>query len=154
MEYNELVKALRCDGNNIGQDSGGCTNKKCRYRDPDSACNIVSICEDAATAITDLLARAEAAEARCKTLEKMVREYQDEIVPGYRERAEKAEKERDEAISDLTWAVNEYRRLTTETDLCGLCKYDLPPAGENGQTYECPGFCKDDCFKWRGQKEE
>ncbi len=55
MEYNELVKALRCDGNNIGQDSGGCTNKKCRYRDPDSACNIVSICEDAATAITDLL---------------------------------------------------------------------------------------------------
>lgn len=55
MEYNELVKALRCDGNNIGQDSGGCTNKKCRYRDPDSACNIVSICEDAATAITDLV---------------------------------------------------------------------------------------------------
>lgn len=79
-----------------------------------------------------LLARAEQAEAR----------------------SEKAERERDEAISDLTWAVNEYRRLTTETDLCGLCKYDLPPAGENGQTYECPGFCKDDCFKWRGQKEE
>lgn len=76
MEYNELVKALRCDGNNIGQDSGGCTNKKCRYRDPDSACNIVSICEDAAAAITDLLARAEAAEAR----------------------AEKAERERDEAV--------------------------------------------------------
>ena len=99
-------------------------------------------------------ARAEAAAARCKTLEKMVREYQDEIVPGYRERAEKAERERDEAISDLTWAVNEYRRLTTETDLCGLCKYDLPPAGENGQTYECPGFWKDDCFKWRGKKEE
>ena len=69
-------------------------------------------------------------------------------------RAGKAEMERDEAISDLTWAVNEYRRLTTETDLCGLCKYDLPPAGENGQTYECPGFCKDDCFEWRGQKEE
>lgn len=69
-------------------------------------------------------------------------------------RAEKAERERDEAISDLTLAVNEYRRLTTATDLCGLCKYDLPPAGENGQTYECPGFCKDDCFKWRGQKEE
>lgn len=107
----------------------------------------------AANAITDLLERAEVAETRCKTLEKMVREYQDVIVPGYRERAEKAERERDEAISDLTWAVNEYRRLTTETDLCGLCKYDLPPAGENGQTYECPGFSKDDCFKWRGTKE-
>lgn len=102
--------------------------------------------EKAAKAITDLLvenqslrnaangfkARAEAAEAR----------------------AEKADSERDEAISDLTWAVNEYRRLTTETDLCGLCKYDLPPAGENGQIYECPGFYKDGCFKWRGQKEE
>lgn len=111
-------------------------------------------CKQAATAITDLLARAEAAEARCKTLEKMVMEYQDEIVPRYREWAEKAERERDESISDLTWAVNEYRRLTTETDLCGLCKYDLPPAGENGQTYECPGFSKDDCFKWRGQEEE
>lgn len=117
--------------------------------------------EKAATAITDLLVAnqslrntANEFKARCETLEKMAREYQDEIVPGYRERAEKAERERDEAISDLTWAVNEYRRLTTETDLCGLCKYDLPPAGENGQTYECPGFCKDDCFKWRGQKEE
>lgn len=124
MEYNELVKALRCDGNNIGQDSGGCTNKKCRYRDPDSACNIVSICEDAATAITDLLARAEAAEARCKTLEKMVREYQDEIVPGYRERAEKAERESDEAREVI----------------CTRCSV-LPCRGN-------------ECYWYRGQKEE
>lgn len=50
----------------------------------------------AADAILLLLKRADAAEARCKTLEKMVREYQDEIVPGYREREEKAERERDE----------------------------------------------------------
>lgn len=84
MDYKELVKALRCDGNNIGQDSDGCTNKKCRYRDQDSACNIVSICEDAAAAITDLLvenqslrnaangfkARAEAAEARAEKAER------------------------------------------------------------------------------------
>lgn len=124
MEYNELVKALRCDGNNIGQDSDGCTNKKCRYRDPDSACNIVSICEDAATAITDLLARAEAAEARCKTLEKMVREYQDEIVPGYRERAEKAERESDEAREVI----------------CTRCSV-LPCRGN-------------ECYWYRGQKEE
>lgn len=124
MEYNELVKALRCDGNNIGQDSDGCINKKCRYRDPDSACNIVSICEDAATAITDLLARAEAAEARCKTLEKMVREYQDEIVPGYRERAEKAERESDEAREVI----------------CTRCSV-LPCRGN-------------ECYWYRGQKEE
>ncbi len=38
------------------------------------------------------LARAESAEARCETLEKMLKEYQDVIVPGYRERAEKAER--------------------------------------------------------------
>ena len=156
MDYKELVKALRCDGNNIGQDSGGCTNKKCRYRDPDSACNIVSICEDAATAITDLLvenqslrnaangfkARAEAAEARCKTLEKMVMEYQDEIVPGYREMAEKAERERDEAVSDLeTIMVFGDSGL----DTCDFCK--------NNQCYARSG--NNPCLpKWRGQKEE
>ncbi len=87
---------------------------------------------DAATAITDLLARAEAAEAR----------------------AEKAERERDAAVSDLTFAVNQYRLFTTDIDLCGLCAFDFPPGGENGQDYECPGFYEDNCFKWRGEKEE
>lgn len=37
-----------------------------------------------ATAITELLSRAEAAETRCETLEKMVKEYQETIFPGYR----------------------------------------------------------------------
>lgn len=70
------------------------------------------------------------------------------------ERAEKAKRERDAAVFDLTSAVNQYRLLTTDIDLCGLCKFDLPPSSENGQTYECPGFYKDDCFEWRGIKEE
>ena len=104
--------------------------------------------------ITYLLARAEAAEVRCETLEKMVKEYQEVIIPGYREQAEKAEREQDAAVSDLTFAVNQYRLFTTDIDLCGLCKFDLPPAGENGQTHECPGFYKDNCFEWRGQKEK
>lgn len=43
-----------------------------------------------------LLDRAESAEARAETIEKMVKEYQEVIVPGYREQAEKAERERDE----------------------------------------------------------
>ena len=60
-----------------------------------------------ATAITDLLARAEEAEARCETLEKMVKEYQDTIVPGYRERAEKAEAERDAAMDLIGWIYYE-----------------------------------------------
>lgn len=37
--------------------------------------------------------RAESAEARAETLEKMVKGYQEVIVPGYREQAEKAEKD-------------------------------------------------------------
>lgn len=57
--------------------------------------------EKAAKAITDLLERAEVAEARCKAFEKMVREYQDVIVPGYRERAEKDEREKNEAVESI-----------------------------------------------------
>ena len=77
MDYKKLIKVLKCDGYGISQDMDGCSNRRCKYRDTDGACNIVSICEDAATAITDLLvenqslrnaangfkARAEAAEA-------------------------------------------------------------------------------------------
>lgn len=62
----------------------------------------------AAQSIENLLSRTEAAEARCKALEtrletaeKMVREYQEELIPGYRERAEKAERERDAAAQCL-----------------------------------------------------
>lgn len=96
----------------------------------------------AAKAITDLLSRAEAAEARCKTLEKMVREYQDEIVPGYRERAEKAEMERDDAVSDLeTIMVFGDSGL----DTCDFCK--------NNQCYARSG--NNPCLpRWRGIKEE
>lgn len=43
-----------------------------------------------ATAITELLARAEEAETRCETLKKMVKQYQDSIVPGYRKIAANA----------------------------------------------------------------
>lgn len=49
--------------------------------------------DDLTRSITDLLSRAEAAEARCETLGKLVKEYQEELIPGYRERAEKAEME-------------------------------------------------------------
>lgn len=66
---------------------------------------------------------------------------------------EQAKRERDAAVSGLTFVVNQYRLETTGTDLCGLCEYDLPPVGENGQTAECPGFYVNDCFKWRGPEE-
>lgn len=76
MDYKKLIKALKCDGYGISQDMDGCSNRRCKYRDTDGACNIVSICLDASKAITDLLERAEAAEAM----------------------AEKAERKRDEAV--------------------------------------------------------
>lgn len=102
----------------------------CEYAgDSEFECTIAQL---AATAITDLLARAEEAEAR----------------------AEKVERERDAAVSDLTFAVNKYRLFTTDINLCYLCKFNFPSSGENEQTYECPGCYGDDCFEWRGQKNE
>lgn len=156
MDYKELVESLKSMlppkvlyGDLIGAEGVYAHSGPLVYEDPEPY-----FIEQAANAITDLLARAEAAEARCATLEKMVKEYQEVIIPGYREQAENAERERDAAVSDLTFAVNQYRLFTTDIDLCGLCKFDLPPAGENGQTHECPGFYKDNCFEWRGKKEE
>lgn len=70
--------------------------------------------------ITDLLARAEAAEAR----------------------AEKAERERDEAVSDLETVMAYGGR---NLDTCQFCK--------NGQCY-VRGGTKLCLPKWRGQKEE
>ena len=71
---------------------------------------------DAADSITDLLARAEAAEARCETLEKMVKEYQDTIAPGYRERAEKAEREAKESQREVTLCRNGWKKAERERD--------------------------------------
>lgn len=67
--------------------------------------------------ITDLLARAEAAEGR----------------------AEKAERERDAAVSDLETI------MAYNSDTCQFCK--------NGQCY-VRGGTKSCLPKWRGQKEE
>ena len=113
--------------------------------------------------------RAEAAEARCETLEKMVKEYQDTIVPGYRERAEKAEREakearrgvslcrngwkkaeseRDAAISDLTYIARTYPVDLCDDLVCQYCKHY-----QNVNT-GCPGWTENDCFEWRGKKEE
>ncbi len=75
-------------------------------------------CAAAATAITDLLARAEAAEAR----------------------AEKAERERDTAVSDLE-TIMAYESL----DTCQFCK--------NSQCH-IRGGTKPCLPKWRGIKEE
>lgn len=49
------------------------------------------------------------------------------------------------AYGSLHHAVNVYRKECSGDSLCGLCAYDIPA----GSTYaECPGFYKDDCFRW------
>ena len=53
----EIVRALRCNDAPVEPDGMGCANKKCRYRDVDGACDIVSMCEDAAALIDSLTAQ-------------------------------------------------------------------------------------------------
>ena len=78
---------------------------------------------------------------RCKTLEKMVLEYQETIVPGYRKLAEKAMEERDAAVSDME-TVMAYGGGNLDT--CQFCK--------NSQCY-ARGGTKLCLPKWRGKKE-
>lgn len=91
-------------------------------------------------------------EERAKEAVELVRTLQAENEK-LRAELEQVKREKDAAVSDLTFVVNQYRLETTGIDLCGLCEYDLPPVGENGQTAECPGFYVNDCFKWRGPEE-
>lgn len=157
MDYKEKATILRVCSSKKGERCSRCPafgqgNQNCMR----------NAMKDGATAITDLLARAEAAEAenaalrkmqpiqlddtgaqvlalaaevselnqkldeaeaRCETLEKMVKEYQEIIVPGYRERAEKAEMCID-AIED-----------------------DLDRGNDND-------WAREHIAEWRGQKEE
>ena len=76
--------------------------------------------------ITDLLAREKEAEAR----------------------AEKAESERDAAISDLTYIARTYPVDLCDDLVCQYCKHY-----QNVNT-GCPGWTENDCFEWRGKKEE
>lgn len=109
MDYKKLIKALKCDGYGISQDMDGCSSRRCKYRDTDGACNIVSICLDASKAITDLLERAEAAEKR----------------------AEKAERERDAAVRDIESIMAYGGKLNT----CHFCKN--AQCHERGGTKPC-----------------
>ena len=124
----------------------------CEYAgDSEFECTIAQL---AATAITELLARAEAAEAHCETLEKMVKEYQDELIPGYRERAEKAEREAKEAQREATLCRNGWKKAERELQiavggLVGQCKYCR-------KNQECTSRKGSHlyCWEWFGAKEE
>lgn len=169
MDYNDLIERLKKETYWLGGSQ------------PYSHDVHPAICDEAATAITDLLARAEAAEseaerwknaynqaalnfqqenrecnkalddlkaaeARCSTLEKMVKEYQDDLIPGYRERAEKAERERDAAIESIP---HECKTCVYHTVIFNGCTPDhdcTNPDGGCSNNY--------DRWIWRGKKEE
>lgn len=117
--------------------------------------------DDLCRSITDLLARAAAEEARVRELETSFRTEKCENGPECVElgkvrkalaeaeaRAEKAERERDAAISDLTYIARTYPVDLCDDLVCQYCKHY-----QNVNT-GCPGWTENDCFEWRGKKEE
>lgn len=105
MDYKKLIKdlLLGCQKN--------CEN--CEYSDLiEFNCTIDKVAADAILELlienkildkknSGLQVRTESAEARCNMLEKIVKEYQEVIVPGYKKCIEQVKQERDAAISDL-----------------------------------------------------
>lgn len=99
MRYHELIDALR-DAENP---------------------NVLDYIDDAVQMLEDLWGDLKASNARCETLRNMLAKYQDEIVPGYREMAEKAERERNAAVND----INEILSLTELCPiLCEWCRWN------------------------------
>ena len=70
-----------------------------------------------------------------------------------REKAERAEKERDAAIADMkTMALVMRESDELQEGCCFACKYDSQNLPDNVMLAygECPGYDSDDCFEWRG----
>lgn len=104
MDYKELVSAIRL----CGSEPNASLCKKCLYwAGGDMSKCIPRMTEDAATVITDLIFRAEVAEEKCNRLDES-RERANESAHMWEsrckmleERAENAEKERDEYFEHL-----------------------------------------------------
>ena len=143
MDIEKLIERLRTDS---------------LYADK-ATLEIMDLCMEAADALSTLQAENEKLRAELKSKADLVFQQAKELdrrhllLQEQEAEMEQMKRERDAAVSDLTFVVNQYRLETTGIDLCGLCEYDLPPVGENGQTAECPGFYVNDCFKWRGPEE-
>lgn len=143
MDIEKLIERLRTDS---------------LYADK-ATLEIMDLCMEAADAISTLQAENEKLWTGLKSNVDLVFRQAKELdrrhllLQEQEAELEQVKRERDAAVSDLTFVVNQYRLETTGIDLCGLCEYDLPPVGENGQTAECPGFYVNDCFKWRGPDE-
>lgn len=103
------------------------------WNSPDEVCDWMNRAEEA---IRELVSRCKILETRLETAEKMVKEYQDVIVPGYRERAENAEIELDNAKKLIDWIYSE---------ACISVEHDMRQHLD---------WLKEKIEKWRGAKEE
>lgn len=120
---------------------------------------VLDYIDDAVEMLEHLYSELKAANARCETLNKMVTQYQDELIPGYRERAEKAERERDAAVEAVK-NMAEYIVCVGRVDyfLCDdiSMKHHLKYQPKNDGNYEnAPCYeCIADWFlqgnKWEG----
>lgn len=121
MDYHELIDALTAEDNP----------------------NVLDYIDDAVEMLEHLHSELAAANARCETLIRLLTEYQDELIPGYRERAERAERERDAAIEDCSGYC------ATCTFLFDCAKHDMNDAAQPRWYY---GDCQD--WEWRGIQED
>ena len=100
-----------------------------------------------------LKAERDSARHNLETVQKMVQEYQEEIVPGYRERAEKAEAQRDAAIKEMdevAAAVDDFSDFVDE-EVHPVVDYNLYLSlRENADAISMWQYEEE----WRGQKEE
>lgn len=140
MDYHELIDALTSIlpekvlyGDLIGAEGIFAHSGPLVYEDPEPY-----FVEEAIKMLEHLYSELKSANARCETLSKMVTQYQDELIPGYRELVEKAERERDnfQAIlaayknvcsEVLTGRIQELveadREGAVHIGSCGFCEY-------------------------------
>ena len=122
-----------------------CNTRAEVYQRQDAAWNLLHE-RQCAEAISNLIVRAEAAETRCETLEKLVMEYQEELIPGYRAGSEKAKKKLETAVGTIYALVADCppeacREICANHD--GVCSEHA----KMGHYDHCKGF------KWIGEKE-
>lgn len=145
MDYKELTKSLLCNGYGAGEDADGCANKKCKYRDADGACDLTRMCGDAAIAINELLAENQALRNAANGFKKQLETAES--------RAEKAERERDAAVSDLLRAEEaaEETNALLDDEVHPACDYSLYLAVHDSVS-DIVNWEYDDV--WRSHKEE
>lgn len=147
MNYKELIEALKSTlpqkvpyGELVGAEGAFAHSGPMVYEDPEPY-----FVEQAITAITDLLSRAESAESAQETLQRTVAEYKD--------MEEKAERERDAAIFDLLRAEEAAKETNAllDDEVHPACDYSLYLAVHDSVS-DIVNWEREDV--WRGKKEK